>query len=73
MLKKTVGSLALTAEREKLRHFLSIKHNIFILFKIYDTEAIPGQFLKPSYLRVVMSLELRKFLCEWYAILYNKD
>ena len=73
MPKKAVGSLALTAEREELRHFLSIRHNTSTLSKIYGTEAIPGQFLKPSYLRVVMPLELRKFLCEWYAILYNKD
>ena len=41
--------------------------------KIYGTEAIPGQFLKPSYSRVVMPLELRKFLCEWYTILYEKE
>ena len=71
--KKDVGSLALTAEREELQHFLSMRHNTSTLSKIYGTEVIPGQFLKPSYLRVVMPLELRKFLCEWYAILYKKD
>jgi hypothetical protein len=71
--KKDVGSLALTAEREELQHFLSMRHNTSTLSKIYGTEVIPGQFLKPSYLRVVMPLELRKFLCEWYAILYEKD
>ena len=73
MPKKAVGSLALTAEREELQHFLSIRHNTSTSFKIYDTEAVPGQFLKLSYLRVVMPLELRTFLCEWYATLYDKD
>ena len=73
MPKKDVGSLALTAEREELQHFLSMRHNTSTLSKIYGTEAIPGQFLKPSYLRVVMPSELRMFLCEWYSILYDKD
>jgi hypothetical protein len=71
--KKVVGSLALTAEREELQHFLSMRHNTTTSSKIYGTEAIPGQFLKPSYLRVVLPSELRTFLCEWYSVLYNKD
>lgn len=71
--KKDVGSLAITTEREELSHFLSMRHNTSTLSKIYGTEAIPGQFLKPSYLRVVMPLELREFLCEWYQILYEKE
>ncbi|CAG8710004.1 8590_t:CDS:2, partial [Rhizophagus irregularis] len=47
MPKKAVGSLALTAEREELQHFLLIR---YMLFKIYGTEPIPGQLLKPSYI-----------------------
>jgi hypothetical protein len=73
MPKKAVGSLALTAEREELQHFLLMRHNTSVLFKIYGTEPIPGQMLKPSYINVVMPLELRGFLCEWYAILYEKE
>jgi hypothetical protein len=73
MQKKAVGSLAFTAEREELHHFLSIRHNTSTSFKLYGTEPIPGQMLKPSYLRVVMPSELRRFLCEWYAILYEKE
>jgi hypothetical protein len=73
MPKKAVGSLALTAEREELQHFLTIRHNISTLSKIYGTEPIPGQFLKPSSFDVVMPMKLRKFLCEWYAILYEKE
>ena len=71
--KKVVGSLAFTAESEELRHFLSMRHNMSILSKIYDTEPIPGQMLTPSNLEVVMPLELRRFLCEWYSILYEKE
>lgn len=67
--KKDVGSLALTAEREELQYFLSMRHSTS---KIYGTEAIPGQLLKPSYLRVVIPSELRMFLCEWYEMLYEK-
>ncbi|GET58089.1 uncharacterized protein LOC107356306 [Rhizophagus irregularis DAOM 181602=DAOM 197198] len=63
-------SLALTAEREELQYFLSMRHSTS---KIYGTEAIPGQLLKPSYLRVVIPSELRMFLCEWYEMLYEKD
>lgn len=70
MQKKAVGSLALTTEREELQHFLSMRHNTS---KIYGTEPIPGQMLKPSYINVVMPLELRQFLCEWYAILYERE
>jgi hypothetical protein len=68
--KKVVSSLALTAESEELRHFLSMRHN---LSKIYGTELIPGQMLTPSNLEVVMPLNLRRFLCEWYSVLYEKD
>ena len=69
--KKAVGSLALTAEREELQHFLSMRHET--LSKIYGTEPIPGKMLQPSYFKVVMPLKLRKFLCEWYSILYEKE
>lgn len=68
--REAVGSLALTAEREELQHFLSIKNN---MSKVYGTEPIPGQMLTPSNLRVVIPCDLRRFLCEWYAILYEKD
>lgn len=68
--KKAVGSLALTTEREELQHILSLRHN---MSKIYGTEPIPGRMLNPSRFKVVMPLELRKFLCEWYTILYEKD
>ena len=71
--KKVVGSLAITEEREELQHFLSMRNNISTFSKIYGTEPIPGQMLIPSNLKVVMPLELRRFLCEWYAILYGKD
>jgi hypothetical protein len=61
--KKVVSSLALTAESEELRHFLFMRHNLFI----------PGQIFIPSNLEVVMPLNLRRFLCEWYSVLYEKD
>ena len=73
MARKTVGSLALTEEREELQHFLSMRHNISTFSKIYGTEKLPGQMLKPSYFKVIMPLELRNFLCEWYSILYEKE
>ena len=41
--------------------------------KVFGTEPIPGQMLKPSNLRVSMPYDLRRFLCEWYATLYEKD
>lgn len=69
--REAVGSLALTAERGELQHFLSMRHNT--LSKIYGTEPIPGQMLKPSSLGVSMPYDLRRFLCEWYATLYEKD
>lgn len=68
--REAVGSLALTAEREELQHFLSMRHN---MSKVYGTEPIPGQMLTPSNLGVAMPHNLRKFLCEWYAILYEKN
>ena len=68
--KKAVGSLALTAEREELQHFLSMSHNTS---KIYGTEPIPGQMLTLSYIGVVMPSELHGFLCEWYATLYERE
>ena len=73
MPKKLVGSLALTEEREELQHFLSMRHNTSTFSKIYGTEKLPGQMLNPSYLKVIMPSELRRFLCEWYSILYEKD
>ncbi|GBC21267.1 hypothetical protein GLOIN_2v1775288 [Rhizophagus irregularis DAOM 181602=DAOM 197198] len=71
--KKAVGSLAITAEREELQHFLFMRHNTSMISKIYGTEPLPGQMLNPSYINVVMPLELRGFLCEWYAILYERE
>jgi hypothetical protein len=71
--KKAVGSLALTEEREELQHFLSMRHNTSTFSRIYGTEKLPGQMLKPSNLKVIMPLELRRFLCEWYSILYEKE
>ena len=65
--------MAFTSEREELQHFLNMRHNISTLSKIYGTEPIPGQFLNPSSFDVVMPVELRRFLCEWYAILYEKE
>src|SRR2546423_739879 len=73
MPKKAVGNLALMSERKELQHFLNMRHNISILFKIYGTELIPGQFLSSSSFDIVMPIELRRFLCEWYAILYEKE
>ena len=71
--KKDVSSLAVTAERNELQHFLSMRYNMLMQFKIYGTEPISGQMLMPSNYEVVMPLELRRFLCEWYAVLYEKD
>jgi len=71
--REAVGSLALTAEREELQHFLSMRHSTS---KVYGTEPIPGQMLTPSNLGVIIPHEpydLRRYLCEWYAILYEKD
>ena len=73
MPKKAVGSLALTAEREEMKHFLSLRHNTSMINKVYGTEHLPGQMLNPSYFQVYMPLELRRFLCEWYGILYEKE
>ncbi|GET65995.1 hypothetical protein GLOIN_2v1848891 [Rhizophagus irregularis DAOM 181602=DAOM 197198] len=71
--KKAVESLAITAEREELQHFLFMRYNTSMISKIYGTEPLPGQMLNPSYINVVMPLELRGFLCEWYAILYERE
>ncbi|GET53241.1 hypothetical protein GLOIN_2v1486519 [Rhizophagus irregularis DAOM 181602=DAOM 197198] len=46
--KKAVGSLAITAEREELQHFLFMRHNTSMISKIYGTEPLPGQMLNPS-------------------------
>jgi hypothetical protein len=73
MPKKAVGSLAFTAEKEELHHFLSMRHNTSMFFKIYSTEKLLGQMLNPSYFKVIMPLELHRFLCEWYSILYEKE
>jgi hypothetical protein len=43
--KNDVGSLAITTEREKLNHFLSMRHNTSTLSKIYGTKEISEQFL----------------------------
>ena len=61
------------SKKEELQHFLNMRHNISTLSKIYGTEAIPGQFLSSSSFDIVMPIELRRFLCEWYAILYEKE
>ena len=68
--REAVGSLAVTAERGELQHFLSMRHNT--LSKIYGTELIPGKMLQLLYLKVIIPLELQRFLCEWYSILYMK-
>ncbi|GET67022.1 hypothetical protein RIR_jg25870.t3 [Rhizophagus irregularis DAOM 181602=DAOM 197198] len=60
--KKAVGSLVIIAEREELQHFLFMRHNTSMISKIYGTEPLPGQMLNPSYINVVMPLELREFL-----------
>jgi hypothetical protein len=73
MPKKAVGSLAFTAKREELQYFLPMRHNTSTFFKIYGTEKLPGQMLDPSYFKVIMPLELCRFLCEWYSILYEKE
>jgi hypothetical protein len=69
--REAVGSLALTTERGELQHFLFMRHNT--LSKIYVTEPIPGKMIQPSNFKAVMLSELRKFLCEWYMILYEKE
>jgi Transposase family tnp2 len=71
MPKKDVGSLALTTEREELQHFLAMSHNMST--KIYGTEPIPGRMVMPSNIGIVMPSNLRRILCGWYAILYEKD
>ncbi|CAB4491857.1 unnamed protein product [Rhizophagus irregularis] len=74
MPKKAVGSLAFTAEKDELQHFLSMRHNTSTFSKIYGTEKLPGQMLNPSCFKVIIPLELRRFLCEWYSILlYEKE
>jgi hypothetical protein len=73
MPKKAIDSLAFTAEREELQYFLSMKHNTSTFFKIYGTEKLPGQMLDRSYFKVIMSLELHRFLYEWlYYMKKNK-
>ncbi|GET53855.1 uncharacterized protein LOC114543330 [Rhizophagus irregularis DAOM 181602=DAOM 197198] len=73
MPKQAVGSLAFTAEKDELQHFLSMRHNTSTFSKIYGTERLPGQMLNPSCFKVIIPLELRRFLCEWYSILYEKE
>ncbi|GBC34770.2 hypothetical protein GLOIN_2v1775288 [Rhizophagus irregularis DAOM 181602=DAOM 197198] len=73
MPEKAVGSLAFTAEKDELQHFLSMRHNISTFSKIYGTEKLPGQMLNPSCFKVIIPLVLRRFLCEWYSILYKKE
>ena len=43
--RKDVGSLAVTAERDELQHFLFMRHNMLTQFKIYGTKLISGQIL----------------------------
>ena len=72
MPKKAVGSLAFTAKWDELQHFLSIRHNTSTFSKIYGTEKLLGQMFNPSCFKVIMPLELHRFLCKWYSILYEK-
>jgi hypothetical protein len=72
MPKKAVGSLAFTAEKEELHHFLFMRHNTSTFSKIYGTKKLPGQILNPLHFKVIMPLELYRFLCKWYSILYEK-
>jgi hypothetical protein len=69
--REAVGSLAFTTERGELQHFLSMRHNT--VSKIHGTEPIPRKMLQPSNFEVIMPSELRRFLCEWYSILYEKE
>jgi len=69
--RKSVGSLALTAEREELQYFISMRHNTHS--KIYGTEPMLGKMMQPSLFNVVMPPKLREFLCKWYMILYEKE
>jgi hypothetical protein len=64
MPKKAVSSLAFTAEKEELHHFLSMRHNTSTFSKIYGTEKLLGQMLNPSHFKVIIPLKLRRFLCE---------
>jgi hypothetical protein len=73
MPRKATGSLALTEEREELQFFLSMRHNTSTFSKVYGTEKLPGRMLNTSHFKVIMPLELRRFLCEWYSILYEKE
>ncbi|CAB5351793.1 unnamed protein product [Rhizophagus irregularis] len=73
MPKKAVGSLAFKAEKDELQHFLSMRHNTSTFSKIYDTEKLLGQMLNSSCFKVIIPLVLRRFLCEWYSILYEKE
>jgi hypothetical protein len=59
MPKKAVSSLAFTVEKEELHHFLSMRHNTSMFFKIYGTEKLPGQMLNPLHFKVIIPLELR--------------
>ncbi|CAG8732126.1 491_t:CDS:2, partial [Racocetra fulgida] len=58
------GSLALTStmDNEELKYFLSLRYQTSVALKIYDTEPIPGHMLFPSYIGVIISLELKN-LC----------
>ncbi|CAG8551005.1 20513_t:CDS:1, partial [Racocetra persica] len=71
--KKAVGSLALTStmDNKELKYFLSLRYQTSVALKIYGTEPIPGRMLSPSYIGVIMLLELKKSLYEWYKILYE--
>ena len=71
--KKSVGSLAVTNsfDNEELQHFITLRDDI--INKIYGTENLPRCMLIPSYIKVKMSSSLYQLLCEWYAILYEKN
>ncbi|CAG8507368.1 45834_t:CDS:2, partial [Gigaspora margarita] len=71
--KKAVDSLAFTStmDNEELKYFLSLRHQTSVAFKIYGTEPIPGCMLSPSYIGVIIPLELKKSLHKWYEILYK--
>src|SRR5436190_10649226 len=59
--RKDVGSLAVTAERNELQHFLFMRHNMSTQSKIYGTEPIPGQMLMLSNYEAVMPWSYKDF------------
>jgi hypothetical protein len=49
-----------------------MRHNTSTFSKIYSTEKLLDQILNPSHFKVIIPLKLRRFLCKWYSILYEK-